>query len=259
MSTLKEYTDTSKKSGFYILANVGRSHPITLQVTDIGAQILQKAGYQPEDKVPNNIVWPMYDVGILYTNETLDELPETNGRTDEVFDQLNVIHRLTPEERNQLIQYLNEYTGPRSAQVEILIAELQKQDTSERDSSANDGTASQQQNESESAEDTQPKSFWDFIKVMLKPPNIFSHGILAGLIAWFIWFPIGVSIATVALSLYIPYKILVGILAGENATDSEESDRTTSSGEADADLDSGEDVSDGMAELFDESGDSPSE
>lgn len=133
MPKLKEYIEDSDQSGFYILANVGQSHPITLQVTDLGKQILQKCGYESGDNVPTKIVWSMFDVGILYTSSTINEPPEVTENTDEIFRQLNVANKLTSEERSRLIDYLKEYSGPNEAQVKSLQNELQEQDTNKKD------------------------------------------------------------------------------------------------------------------------------
>lgn len=133
MPTLKEYTEDSDQSGFYILANVGQSHPVTLQVTNLGKQILQKCGYESGDNVPTKIVWSMFDVGILYTSSTINEPPEVTEDTDEIFRQLNVANKLTSEERSRLINYLKEYSGPNEAQVKSLQNELQEQDTDKKD------------------------------------------------------------------------------------------------------------------------------
>lgn len=125
MSSLKEYTEGSEKSGYYILANVGGPHPITLQVSDLGQQIFQKTGHNPGENVPSKIVWAMFDVGILYTTNTINEPPDVIEETDQIFRELNLANRLTEEERHQLVQYLEEYQGPNKAQVESLREELQ--------------------------------------------------------------------------------------------------------------------------------------
>lgn len=221
MPRLKQYTETSDQSGFYILASVGGSHPITLQVTDIGEQILRNAGYKPEDNVPTNVVWPLYDVGILYTNQTLDQQPDLTEATDDAFRQLDVANTLTSEELDQLLVYLDDYSGPNKAQVDVFKDELRDQRDGGGSSSSGGDSANQTGNETGDSESDQPRTFWDFIRILLKPPNLFSHGVIPGLIVWFLWFPIGVSLAVLLVSLYIPYKIAISILTDEEPADPE--------------------------------------
>lgn len=128
MPSLKEYTDTSDKSGFYILANVGGSHPITLQVTSLGEKILQKSGYSSGNNVPTKIVWSMFDIGILYTSSTINNPPDVDEGADEIFNQLGVKNELTEQERAELLRYLSEYEGPDEERVAALQSELQNED-----------------------------------------------------------------------------------------------------------------------------------
>jgi hypothetical protein len=108
---------------------VGGSHPVTLQLTTIGEKILQKCGYNSEDNVPTKVVWSMFDVGIIYTSGTINEPPNVTEGTDEIFHQLGVANRLSSEERNQLLRYLEEYTGPNTEQVESLQSDIQEKET----------------------------------------------------------------------------------------------------------------------------------
>lgn len=126
MPTLKSYTDDSPQSGHYILANVGGSHPVTIQVTDLGEQILRKAGYGEEDTVPTKVVWSMFEVGILYTSGTVNEPPEVDDTPDEIFRQLGVADKLTGREQEQLMSYLHEYSGPNQAEVDRLRETLEQ-------------------------------------------------------------------------------------------------------------------------------------
>lgn len=126
MPSLNRYSDTSNKSGVYILANVGGSHPITLQVTPLGQKILERVGYHHGDDLPTQFVWSMYDVGILYTSNTLTEEPEMQEDPDEVFKRLNIPTKLSKNERRELIRYLAEYTGPNEDEVKSLREHLQE-------------------------------------------------------------------------------------------------------------------------------------
>lgn len=128
MPKLKAYTSDSAKSGHYILANVGGSHPITIQVTDLGEQILRKAGYETGDNVPTKVVWSMFDIGILYTSGTINDPPEIVDGPDETFRQLGVANKLTAQEQDQLLRYLEEYTGPNQTEVNALRETLEQSD-----------------------------------------------------------------------------------------------------------------------------------
>lgn len=138
MPTLNEYAEASDQSGFYILANVGGSHPITLQVTTLGEQILQKAGYNSGNNVPTKVVWSMFDVGILYTSGTINEPPNVTEATDEIFRQLNVSNKLSTKERDQLLHYLEEYTGPNTKQIESLQNDIREEDIEDGERSSGD-------------------------------------------------------------------------------------------------------------------------
>jgi hypothetical protein len=121
MPVLKTYVDDSEQTGVYILANVGGSHPVTLQVTDLGATILEKAGYNPpEVSVPTRVVWAMYDIGLLYTSNVINDIPSFEKGTDDVFQEMGLSNQLGSTERNQLTQLLGEYTGPNEESVQQL-------------------------------------------------------------------------------------------------------------------------------------------
>jgi hypothetical protein len=113
MPTLKAYVEESEQTGVYILANVGGTHPITLQVTQLGATILEKAGYAPpEASVPTKVVWSMYDVGLVYTSKVVNNPPSFEQGADDVFKELGISNQLTSSERDRLLRLLAEYTGP---------------------------------------------------------------------------------------------------------------------------------------------------
>jgi hypothetical protein len=121
MPTLKTYVEESKQDGVYILANVGGNHPVTLQVTFLGETILEKAGYAPpEASVPTKIVWAMYDVGLLYTSNVVNNPPSFEQGADDVFEEMGISNQLTSSERDQLLRLLAEYTGPNEKEIRQL-------------------------------------------------------------------------------------------------------------------------------------------
>lgn len=121
MPTLKAYVEESEQTGVYILANVGGAHPVTLQVTPLGATILEKAGYAPpEASVPTKIVWAMYDVGLLYTSNVVNNPPSFEQGADAVFEEMGISNQLTSAERDRLLRLLAEYTGPNEEEIRQL-------------------------------------------------------------------------------------------------------------------------------------------
>lgn len=134
MPALKKYTTNSPQSGVYIVANVGGANPVTLQVTQLGRRMFERLGYNPGDDVPTRFVWSLYDVGILYTENTLNQDPELPEDPAKVFEQLEVPGKLTPEERTELIEWLSEYNGPNASQVNSLRETLEKERSKDRGS-----------------------------------------------------------------------------------------------------------------------------
>jgi hypothetical protein len=143
MPKLKRYVEDSSKSGFYVLANVGGNHPVTLQTDNIGELILKKGGYGAEDNISTEVVWSMYDVGLLYTSNTVNKIPKTQERTDEIFRDLGVANKLSDRERKKLLQELKQYQGPNPDQIKSLREDLK---TSDSEGSKSD---KQSQNEGE--------------------------------------------------------------------------------------------------------------
>lgn len=133
MPKIKQYVDNSDKDGSYILANVGGDSPVTLQVTDVAEKILHRTGYEPESNVPTSVVWSMYDVGLLYTSNVVDDTPVVGDRTDKIFQQLGVSGKLTYEERENLLGYLREYNGPRQDEVANLRDDIKQAQSSGTD------------------------------------------------------------------------------------------------------------------------------
>lgn len=141
MPKIKEYVDDSDQDGKYVLANVGGESPVTLQVTDVAEKILDRAGYEPGSNVPTKVTWAMYDVGLLYTSNVVNNPPEVGDRTDMIFQQLGVSNKLNYEEREHLLDYLREYDGPKQDEIASVQDELEqtqsKAESSESDIESN--------------------------------------------------------------------------------------------------------------------------
>ena len=124
MPRLREYKPSSKKSGYYIRANVGGSHPVTLQVTTIAQVILQQTGYKSSQSVPTKLVWAMYDLDLVYTNKSLDPSNVKNVSTEEILQDLDLSNNLSNSEQKRLISYIEEYEGPQKGKLTQLKQEL---------------------------------------------------------------------------------------------------------------------------------------
>jgi DNA-directed RNA polymerase subunit F len=125
MPSLNEYSEDNDKEGFYIRANVGGSHPITLQVTIVASHIFHALNYQAGDAVPTELVWSMYDLNMLYTLTSVDigDTP-TDTSAAKVLQQLDLDNKLSEEERAELISYLEAYEGPDAERIQQLREEL---------------------------------------------------------------------------------------------------------------------------------------
>lgn len=125
MPTLKKYTSASPKSGYYLLANVGGTHPVTLQVTETAAVIFHAGDYAADDSVPSKLVWAMYDLGLVFTNASLDSASLPDIPVIDVLDDFGIGNRLSPTQRASLIKYLNSYDGPQQEALKKLKRKLE--------------------------------------------------------------------------------------------------------------------------------------
>jgi hypothetical protein len=121
--TLRRYVPSSDNYGFYLQANVGGGAPITLQVSQLAAQIFTDNGYGDDDTVPTKLVWAMYDVGLVSTSGSTS----AKGKSANVyraFAKNGVSARLSEQTRKSLVQYLTDYQGPQKGRVRQLRTEL---------------------------------------------------------------------------------------------------------------------------------------
>ena len=123
MPTLNKYVPSSSKSGYYIRANVGTNHPITLQTTGLGTRILQEAEFTDGDIVPTKLVWSLFDIGLLYTQST-HHIPEDQSDIRTAFEQ-NISAKLTAKTKQQLMDFLDTYEGENQEKVKQLKADLE--------------------------------------------------------------------------------------------------------------------------------------
>lgn len=136
MPTLNQYTKSNDKEGYYIRANIGTGSPITLQVSDLAERILELLDYDPPATVPTKLVWNMYDVGLLYTLNSLSSAMDSEETDSSDFlAKLDLDSTLSPERENEIIRELKEYDGPDTEEVDELIERLEESSTTSPDSS----------------------------------------------------------------------------------------------------------------------------
>lgn len=124
MPTLNKYASSNEKTGYFIRANVGGHHPITLQATGTAERILQDSGYSDGSTIPTKLVWSMYDVDLVYTESSVSSTTPSYS-----FDSLSDAvtgSELTEETRRDLIQYFGEYSGSHQTQVNQVLTELRR-------------------------------------------------------------------------------------------------------------------------------------
>lgn len=127
MPTLKQYVESNPKDGVYILANVGGSTPVTLQVSDTAENVLELLGYESPDIVSTKLVWSMFNVGLLYTNRSLSTSDDSDEAltTTSLLNELDENSTLTEKERDEIIDKLKQYDGPDKQEIEPLISHLE--------------------------------------------------------------------------------------------------------------------------------------
>ena len=134
MPTLKRYVSSADQTGAYVLANVGGSSPITLQVSELAEKIFAVLEYQSPDKVPSKLVWSMFDVGLLFTYNslTLSEDTEAADKNTSILDQLDLDSHLPSDQKEKIIIKLKNYDISETDKIEELIEVLRSNDEAAR-------------------------------------------------------------------------------------------------------------------------------
>lgn len=122
MPTLNKYAQSNEKTGHYVRANVGGSHPVTLQTTNIAENVLRDNGYSAGSTVPTKLVWSMYDIDLLQTESTISN--STPAHSFSSLSQSITDSRLTESTRDQLIQYFESYSGPHQGAINKLLTDI---------------------------------------------------------------------------------------------------------------------------------------
>lgn len=127
MPTLNKYALSNEKTGYFVRANVGGTHPVTLQTTGTAEQIFKDNGYTDGSAIPTKLVWSMYDVDLLYTESSVSSATPSHS-----FDSLSDAvtgSRLTEGTRQDLIRYFDEYSGAHQTQVNDVLSDLRREVT----------------------------------------------------------------------------------------------------------------------------------
>jgi CspA family cold shock protein len=128
MPTLNKYAVSNEKTGYFIRANVGGSHPVTLQTTKTAEQIFKDNGYSDGSSIPTKLVWSMYDVDLVYTESSVSSSTPSYS-----FDSLSDAvtgSQLTEGTRQDLVRYFDEYSGAHETKVNEVLSELRREITS---------------------------------------------------------------------------------------------------------------------------------
>jgi hypothetical protein len=123
MPKLWEYADSNEKEGMFIRASVGKEAIITLQVSPVAERLFRMLEYHPPAVVPSKLVWEMYDVGLLFTINSLATEGSSGGDATAVLDEADD-SSLSPDEKAEIIEELEAYSGPGEEHVEELAERL---------------------------------------------------------------------------------------------------------------------------------------
>lgn len=124
MPTLKKYSSSNQKTGYFVRANVGGSHPVTLQTTGVSERIFRDNGYSDGSTVPTKLVWSMYDVDLLYIESSLSSSTPSHS-FDSLSDAVNGSN-LTESTRHELIKYFRSYSGFHQEAVSKILDDLRR-------------------------------------------------------------------------------------------------------------------------------------
>lgn len=122
MPTLNKYASSNEKTGYFIRANVGDSHPVTLQTTGTAEQIFKDNGYSDGSNIPTKLVWSMYDVDLLYTESSVSS--DTPSYSFDSLSDAVTGSELTEGTRQDLIRYFEEYSGVHQKRVNKVLDDL---------------------------------------------------------------------------------------------------------------------------------------
>lgn len=122
MPRLKKYVESSNQTGYYVLANAGR--PVTLQTTELAEKIFSLLGYTPNEPLPSELVWTMFEFDILYTSKSLDSDSTDRPKTDATRILEEIESQLDENDLSMLRSYLEDYTGPDEVEVEEFLDRL---------------------------------------------------------------------------------------------------------------------------------------
>jgi len=124
MPTLNKYAQSNKKTGYFVRANVGGSHPVTLQTTGVAERIFRDNGYSNGSTVPTKLIWSMYDVDLLQTESSISA-PTPSHSFGSLSEAITDSH-LTESTREALIEYFKSYSGPHQGAINKLLKDIRQ-------------------------------------------------------------------------------------------------------------------------------------
>jgi hypothetical protein len=119
MAVFKKYSPGYKKDGYYVHISIpSADHPIPLQTPDEIAEFYQSTGYNAGDRIPDQLVWTLYDLELHWTGEG------GVSRSDTTDPKGDPAPKLDPEDIDNIQQYVDSYTGEYAEDLEQLVNRL---------------------------------------------------------------------------------------------------------------------------------------
>lgn len=124
MARLKKYSESYHKNGYYVSAPIRElGHPIPLQTPRITERIYKSIGYGNGDRVPEELVWTLYDIGLHYTEKSGTDIDEKT--------QIAVSgDSISPDLTQKDIQKIEELIDGHSGELQDELMELRRRITS---------------------------------------------------------------------------------------------------------------------------------
>ncbi|UPV75880.1 hypothetical protein M0R89_07430 [Halorussus limi] len=98
--------DSQSQPGYHVTAKPGSGHPINLKTRPVMDRIFQKMGFGTKTAISHDLCWALYDVGLLYTENST----ETDDEREKISYKLTDLS-LSAEQRDQLARLLQKYSN----------------------------------------------------------------------------------------------------------------------------------------------------
>lgn len=115
MAVFKKYAPGYEKDGYYVHISIpGADHPIPLQTPDEIAEFYKSVGYDAGDKMPDELVWVLYELDLHWTGKSgisRSDASKPAGESPPV---------LTRKDVERIRQYVDSYSGEYAEDLEKL-------------------------------------------------------------------------------------------------------------------------------------------